>query len=69
VNQKKGMYQGQYVFGYKNCCMAYIIEGRKESQQLSGGYMGQRQFNVSGEKLDEEIENLESEGFEVLRTQ
>jgi hypothetical protein len=69
VNQKKGMYQGQYVFGYKNCCMAYIIEGKKESQQLSGGYMGQRQFNVSSEKLDEEIENLESEGFEVLRTQ
>lgn len=67
--QKKRMYQAQFVFGYENCCMTYIIEGRKETQELSGGYMGHRQFNVSSEQLDEEIDNLESEGFEVLRTQ
>jgi ERCC4-type nuclease len=25
--QKKRMYQGQYVFGYENCQMIYVIEG------------------------------------------
>lgn len=68
-SQKLRMYQGQFVFGYKNCRMAYIIEGRKETQQLTGGYVGQRQFNVTSEQLDEEIANLEAEGFDVLRTQ
>eukprot|EP00980_Cylindrotheca_fusiformis_P008118 scaffold1727_cov133-Cylindrotheca_fusiformis.AAC.21 len=62
ANQKKRMYQGQYVFGYNNCCMAYIIEGRKDTQELSDGYIGQRQFNVSSEALDQAIEELESEG-------
>ncbi|CAJ1951908.1 unnamed protein product [Cylindrotheca closterium] len=69
VNQKKRMYHGQYVFGHQNCRMAYIIEGRKESQQLSGGYVGQLQHNVSSEQFDKEIENLQSEGFDVLHTQ
>mmetsp|Transcript_17996 Transcript_17996/g.44458 ORF Transcript_17996/g.44458 Transcript_17996/m.44458 type:complete len:880 (-) Transcript_17996:89-2728(-) len=69
VNQKKRMYHGQYVFGHQNCRMAYIIEGRKETQQLSGGYVGQRQHNVSSEQFDKEIANLQSEGFDVLHTQ
>lgn len=69
INQKKRMYHGQYVFGYQNCRMAYIIEGRKETQQLSGGYVGQRQHNVSSEQFDKEIGNLQSEGFDVLHTQ
>mmetsp|Transcript_882 Transcript_882/g.1257 ORF Transcript_882/g.1257 Transcript_882/m.1257 type:complete len:839 (+) Transcript_882:72-2588(+) len=69
LSQKKRMYHGQYVFGYKYCRMAYIIEGKKETQQLTGGYVGERQFNVTSEKLDEEIANLQSEGFDVLRTQ
>jgi len=67
-NQKRRMYQGQYVFGYHNCRMAYIIEGNQQSQQLTGGYMGDRRYNVTRDQLDQEIESLEKEGFEVLRT-
>jgi hypothetical protein len=68
TNQKRRMYQGQFVFGYENCRMAYIIEGKKEAQQLTGGYVGQRHFDVTREQLDQEIENLQKEGFDVLRT-
>ena len=68
ANQKRRMYQGQYVFGHANCRMAYIIEGNKESQQLTGGYIGERRFQVTREQLDQEIENLEADGFEVLST-
>ena len=67
-SQKRRMFQGQYVFGYNNCHMAYIVEGGKEAQQLTGGYVGQRHYNVTREQLDREIEKLESEGFDVLRT-
>ena len=68
-NQKRRMYQGQFVFGYKDCRMAYIIEGRKETQQITDGYVGQRGYNVSSETFDREIESLQSQGFDVLRTQ
>jgi hypothetical protein len=67
-NQKHRMYHGQYVFGYDNCRMAYIIEGKEEAQQVTGDYIGHRKFNVTRERLDQEIENLQKEGFDVLRT-
>lgn len=34
VTQKQKMYHGQYVFGYDNCRMAYIIEGKEEKQTV-----------------------------------
>lgn len=68
VKQKQRMYHGQFVFGYNNCRMAYIIEGNKASQELTGGYVGDRRYNVTRKQLDDEIENLQAEGFEVLRT-
>jgi hypothetical protein len=46
----------------------FIIEGKEEKQQVTGGFIGHRKYNVNRERLDEEIENLKSEGFEVLRT-
>ena len=67
-DQKRRMYQGQYVFGYENCRLAYIIEGKEQAHQLTSGHIGQRQFNVSREQLDEEIKNLQADGFAVLRT-
>jgi len=67
-SQKKRMYQGQYVFGYSTCRIAYIIEGKEETQQVTGGFIGHRKHNVSRETLDELIGNLEGEGFDVLRT-
>jgi ERCC4-type nuclease len=66
--QKQRMYHGQYVFGYDNSRIAFIIEGKQETQLVTGGYIGHRKFNVDQQRLDEEIENLKSEGFEVLRT-
>ena len=67
--QKRKMYKGQFVFGYHHCRMAYIIEGKKETHQLTAGFVGQRHFNVTSEQFDKEIDRLESEGFDVLRTQ
>ena len=67
-NQKQRMYAGQYVFGYDNCRIAYIIEGKEEKQQITGGYIGSRRYNVTRERFDEEIAKLETEGFDVLRT-
>ena len=67
-SQKQRMYQGQYVFGYENCRMAYIIEGEKRTQLLTGDLVGQTEFNVTGDRLDEEIEQLGSQGFDVLQT-
>ena len=67
-SQKRNMYHGQFVFGYNNCRMAYIIEGKIERQEVSGGYIGNARFQVRREKFDEEISNLESEGFGVIRT-
>jgi hypothetical protein len=55
--QKQRMYYGQYVFGYDNCRMAYIIEGKEETQEVTGGYIGHQKFNVTREQLDQEIEN------------
>lgn len=68
VRQKQRMYHGQYVFGYDNSRIAFVIEGKPEAQQVTGGYIGHRMFNVDRQRLDEEIENLEREGFEVMRT-
>ena len=66
--QKHRMYQGQYVFGYENCRMAYIIEGEKRTQLLTGDLVGHTEFNVTGDRLDKEIEELGSQGFDVLHT-
>ena len=66
--QKLRMYHGQHVFGYENCRMTYIIEGRLGAHELSGGYVGQRDHNVTTEQFEEEIRNLRSEGFDVLET-
>jgi ERCC4-type nuclease len=68
ITQKQRMYHGQFVFGYDNSRIAFIIEGKEEKQQVTGGFIGHRKYNVNRERLDEEIENLKSEGFEVLRT-
>lgn len=35
---------------------------------MSGGYVGARWYNVDKEKLNKELSNLKSEGFDVLRT-
>ena len=67
-SQKQRMYIGQFVFGYKNCRMVYIIEGKEEKQQVTGGHIGHRMYNVDMQRLQDEIENLKTEGFEVLRT-
>ena len=68
TSQKRRMYVGQYVFGYDNCRMMFIIEGNENAQTVSGDYVGARHFQVDKEKLAEEIKNLEEEGFEVKRT-
>jgi hypothetical protein len=36
-------------------------------QQVTGDYIGHRKFNVTRERLVQESENLEKEGFDVLR--
>ena len=66
--QKKRMYQGQYVFGYENCRMIYMIEGNLKRQQVTGGYVGSFDYGLHTQDIEREIANLESEGFEVLRT-
>lgn len=68
TNQKKRMYKGQYVFGYDNCRMVYIIEGNMNKQTVSGDYVGTRWFNIKTDGIEKEIENLKAEGFDVLRT-
>ena len=68
TSQKRRMYQGQYVFGFENCRLAYLIEGRPDGQELTGGAMGQVRFNVTREKLDSELDSLCQEGFEVITT-
>ena len=67
-SQKQRMYHGQYIFGYGNSRMVFIIEGKEEKQQVTGGYIGHRMHNVDMQRLQDEIENLKSEGFHVLRT-
>ena len=69
TNQKLNMYQGQFVFGYEHSRMLYVIEGKESTQQLTGGYIGQRHLNVTRDQLDQAVHNLQEEGFEVLRTQ
>ena len=66
--QKARMYQGQYVFGYQNCRMAYIIEGNLEKELVSKHYVANARHKVSKERFEQEVANLEDEGFEVLRT-
>ena len=66
--QKQRMYRGQYLFGYETSRIAFLIEGKAEAQQVTGGYIGHRRFDVDMTRFDEEIQNLKSEGFEVLRT-
>ena len=48
--------------------MVYIIEGNETKQLVTGGYVGSRHLGVDKEKLQEEIDNLKAEGFEVIRT-
>jgi ERCC4-type nuclease len=66
--QKKRMYQGQYVFGYENCRMMYVIEGNLNKQEVTGGYVGSFNYRLHRQDIEREIANLESEGFEILRT-
>ena len=66
--QKQRMYQGQFVFGYQNCRIAYIIEGNVEKELVSNSYIANARHKVSKERFEEEVANLEEEGFEVLRT-
>jgi len=68
VTQKERMYHGQYVFGYQNCRMAYIIEGNVEKHLVSNNFVANCRHKVSKDRFEDEIANLESEGFEVLRT-
>jgi ERCC4-type nuclease len=68
VQQKHKMYQGQYVFGYQNCRIAYIIEGNVEKHLVSNDFVGNAIHKVSKAKFEEEVATLEEEGFEVLRT-
>ena len=68
TKQKHRMYQGQFVFGYDNCRMAYIIEGKVEKHLVSKGFIGNARHKVSKELFDQEVANLEKEGFDVLRT-
>lgn len=67
-SQKHRMYVAQFVFGYENCRMVYIIEGNENKQAVSGDYVGARCYDVDKEKLHAEIDNLRQEGFAVLRT-
>jgi hypothetical protein len=67
-SQKRRMYHGQFVFGYDNCRIAFIIEGKVEKQLVSNGFIGSAKFKVPKERFDEEIANLRSEGFDVIRT-
>jgi hypothetical protein len=60
------MYHGQHVFGYDNCRMAFIIEGKVEKHQVTGGYLANKRLEVDKQRFDAEIENLKDEGFEVL---
>ena len=66
--QKRRMYHGQYVFGYDNCRMVFIIEGNENKQLVSGGYIAARHFDVDKERLHTEISNLQQEGFAVIQT-
>eukprot|EP00980_Cylindrotheca_fusiformis_P002269 scaffold523_cov101-Cylindrotheca_fusiformis.AAC.7 len=67
-SQKRRMYHGQYVFGYGQSRLAFIIEGKQERHQVTGGFIGNAAFQVTIEQLNDEIEKLKSEGFDVLRT-
>lgn len=67
-HQKRRMYRAQYVFGYEASKMAYIIEGKQDKHLVTGDYVGHAKHGVTKEKWNEMIQNLESEGFEVLRT-
>ena len=67
-SQKQRMYRGQYVFGYENSRIAFLIEGKVDTQQVTGGYIGHRKYDVDRNRFDEEIDNLKLEGFDVLRS-
>lgn len=62
------MYQGQYVFGYDTCRIAYIIEGKVKRHLVSNGFVGNARHKVSKERFEREVAHLEDEGFEVMRT-
>ena len=68
TSQKHRMYHGQYVFEYPNCRMAYIIEGNIKKQLVAHEYVGHRKFNVTEERLEAAIKDLEAEGFDILRS-
>jgi hypothetical protein len=61
-------YHGQYVFGYGQSRLAFIIEGKQERHQVTGGFIGNAAFQVSLDRLNKELDNLKTEGFDVLRT-
>lgn len=67
-SQKRRMQRGQYVFGYDVCRIAFIIEGKEERQEVTGGYIGHARHGVTREKLATLVAELEQEGFDVLRT-
>eukprot|EP00546_Thalassionema_frauenfeldii_P010324 CAMPEP_0178910248 /NCGR_PEP_ID=MMETSP0786-20121207/8991_1 /TAXON_ID=186022 /ORGANISM="Thalassionema frauenfeldii, Strain CCMP 1798" /LENGTH=723 /DNA_ID=CAMNT_0020582477 /DNA_START=293 /DNA_END=2460 /DNA_ORIENTATION=+ len=67
-SQKARMYRGQYVFGYQNCRMVYIIEGNESKQLVDGNYVGNQWFRVHRDQLQHELDLLEQEGFCVMRT-
>lgn len=67
-DQKERIYAGQYVFGYENSRMVFIIEGNIKRHELTGGYVGSVTYNLKSEYIQREIANLESEGFTVLKT-
>ena len=66
--QKQKMYKGQFVFGYDNCRIAMIIEGKIEKQQVTGGYIGSVRFGVTKEQFEKEVETMKEEGFDVMLT-
>ena len=67
-SQKQKMYRGQFLFGYAKCRMVYIIEGNIKRQQMTGGYIGHRHYNVDDERIEQELSNLKEEGFDIIRT-
>eukprot|EP00547_Thalassionema_nitzschioides_P008436 CAMPEP_0194227436 /NCGR_PEP_ID=MMETSP0156-20130528/42854_1 /TAXON_ID=33649 /ORGANISM="Thalassionema nitzschioides, Strain L26-B" /LENGTH=437 /DNA_ID=CAMNT_0038959917 /DNA_START=2287 /DNA_END=3602 /DNA_ORIENTATION=+ len=64
------MYKGQCVFGYDTADtqIVYLIEGNENQPLVSGNYVGSRGYNVHKDRLQNELQLLEEEGFTVIRT-
>jgi len=69
-SQKSRMYKGQCVFGYDTADtqIVYLIEGNENQPLVSGNYVGSRGYNVHKDRLQNELQLLEEEGFTVIRT-